>query len=663
MTVQLKSSNGINAILQNLAQSNCGCALCATTSLKEKKSTGNAGKALADSTQPNSVNALLGESENRWGNNGTVVKGKSTGAVTINYSFMASVPSYYNAKDDTSNFLSFNTTQRALTRFALRLYSDIANITFKEVSDAGKGGTLRFGFASPSSPSTRGWAWLPQTHEKGGDVWINRSFANDISVGSWTFGTLLHEIGHALGLKHPFDSTPKLLDWEDNYKYTNMSYKQHPNTANVRPRTPQLYDVAAIQYLYGKNWSTRSGNDTYSWGTNESFIQTIWDGNGRDKIDASNQIRPAVINLAPGTFSSIGAQQNDSGDAYENVAIPSDVVIEDATGGSGSDWLFGNGADNFLAGMAERDYLYGMNGNDILAGGGSGNYLNGGNGNDFAVGGEGIDTILGEQGSDTLYGATGNDDMDGGWDNDNLYGNDGHDTLKGNYGSDYLVGGSDGSTLTNTGDDFLDGGFGSDILKGQDGNDTYVVDSSLDQVIEVAYEGNDTVRSSISYTLGNHTENLTLTESAYSGAGNSLNNMITGNDSNNELVGHGGTDTLTGGNGIDRLNGYGTIVTNESQFDLLIGGSGADYFVLGGTWGVSYIETGDGYAIVQDWDAAADWFQARGNAGQYSLEFKNVLGSSTVDTEIYYLSGGAKDRIGIVQDTTNVSIYRDFSFV
>jgi len=108
--------------------------------------------------------------------------------------------------------------------------------------------------------------------------------------------------------------------------------------------------------------------------------------------------------------------------------------------------------------------------------------------------------------------------------------------------------------------------------------------------------------------------------------------------------------------------------TSGEQFDYLTGGDGNDYFVLGGsineysTANVVYY-TGNGSALIQDWDPILDFIQTPGDASQYRLEFRNVTGSTALDTEIYYISGAINDRIAIIADTTNVSFSRDFRFI
>ncbi|HEY9905634.1 MAG TPA: calcium-binding protein [Candidatus Sericytochromatia bacterium] len=261
------------------------------------------------------------------------------------------------------------------------------------------------------------------------------------------------------------------------------------------------------------------------------------------------------------------------------------------------------------------------------------------------------DTITGNSRNNILDGRAGNDTLNGGWGNDTLLGGDGND--------------------------FLDGGRGNDSMSGGTGSDIYTVDSRFDRISESLNAGTDAVNASISYILGANVENLTLTDSAnLSGTGNSLNNAIRGNagnntlsggagndtliggDGNDILIGGAGNDSLSGGNGSDRLNGYSTSLRGGPQSDRLSGGAGSDYFILGGTWGVSY--QGFGYATITDWDASSDFIEVCGSCGQYSVVSGNFSGgSSALDTGVYF----GTDLIAVVQDSTNVNISENFIFV
>ena len=127
-------------------------------------------------------------------------------------------------------------------------------------------------------------------------------------------------------------------------------------------------------------------------------------------------------------------------------------------------------------------------------------------------------------------------------------GNNLDNIITGNNSDNYLEGGD--------GNDELDGGLGSDSMSGQLGDDSYYVDNINDTITELTNEGSDTVYSSITYTLGENLENLTLNGNAeIDGTGNNLENIIIGNNNNNYLEGLIGNDTLIGGNGNDTLNG------------------------------------------------------------------------------------------------------------
>jgi Ca2+-binding RTX toxin-like protein len=176
---------------------------------------------------------------------------------------------------------------------------------------------------------------------------------------------------------------------------------------------------------------------------------------------------------------------------------------------------------------------------------------------------------------------------------DTLTGGSGNDTLNGHGGNDTLIG--------NAGNDVLDGGAGSDTLRGGTGDDLYVVDDAGDVVTEHAAEGIDTVQSSISYTLGAHVENLTLTgAAAIDGRGNALDNVLRGNGAGSVLHGLAGNDALYAGGGDEAHGGAGNDVlyaeNSVGNISTLYGDDGDD--VLNGGAGLNFLVGGFGNDII-----------------------------------------------------------------
>jgi len=276
-----------------------------------------------------------------------------------------------------------------------------------------------------------------------------------------------------------------------------------------------------------------------------------------------------------------------------------------------SSTLYGSSIDDTMIGGSKNDILYGYNGDDTI---------DGGKGADNMIGGEGDDTYIVDNMSDQIT-----EEENEGTDLvqasvsytlsqyvENL-------TLTGN-ASINGTGNDDANIITgNTGNNILDGGADADILIGGKGNDTYIVDNENDVVTELTNEGTDLVKTSISYTLSDNVENLTLTGSAdINGIGNDLNNIITGNDGNNNLSGGLGKDTLNGGVGNDTLDG-------GDDIDKLVGGAGDDTYI------VDLIKTGKSAASYKV--ALQDTITEAANAGTDTVQLRSLSGTDYSDMD------------------------------
>jgi len=601
----------------------------------------------------------------------------------ISYSFMTTKPDA-DRFDSWTAFRPFGDQAQAMVEQAFQLYENFANIQFTE--DPNGTGDIQIGYID--IPSFGGYSTGIGAPSY---LWMNwqqdETAPPELAVGSSAFTTLLHEIGHAIGLKHPHSGDVGLPAYQDNDQFTLMSYNGHPTMGGVTPRTPQLFDIAAIQHLYGANQDARLGNDIYFWDTNETFIETIWDAGGTDLITALNQTRDVFIDLNPGGFSSIGA--NGSRNASNNLAIAFGTLIENAFGGSGDDTLYGNAQANILSGMdgsdqllgkSGDDELYGGDGNDDLRGGdgndtlyggdgqdelrgeggddilfgnagddelygGNGNdALNGGNGNDILKGGSGDDRLEGRHGNDTLEGGAGNDTLEGWTGRDRLFGNDGNDRLYGQWADDTLYGGAGNDYLDGgAANDELHGGVGDDTLYGGDGNDAMRGNQGHDRLF--GEDGND----NLSGDLGN--------DLVVGGAGDDL---LRGNRGHDRVHGGLGNDVLYGGDGNDYLDGVSnnqvSFGSSADQFDQLTGGRGADDFGLYASYQLDPYYLGAGYAIITDLNRdEGDKIIISDGAG-YTLGMGNWSGNAQLDTGIYYND----DLIGVVQDNTSVDLAVDF---
>jgi Ca2+-binding RTX toxin-like protein len=570
-------------------------------------------------------------------------------------------------------FVPFTEAQVAATHKAIQYWDDVMAPTFVHThiddADIAFGNYVGEGQAYARIMQQRvtstEWAnW--QIQDIAGDVWVNVNAPSNFHLdeGGYGLNTLVHEIGHGFGMLHPGDYNGNGVTYanhaeyaQDTRSYSILSY-WNPRSLNSASdvdlmlhnfaygATPMVHDILAVQLMYGADMTTRTGDTTYGFNSNagrDAFdfnltpapTMTIWDAGGIDTLDASGFNVNQIIDLTPGSLSSIGGVRLEDAPSFEqvninriaagmapltlaayesnmaafrsnpdffgqglrdNVGIAYGVIIENAIGGSGNDTIIGNGADNILTGNA---------GNDVLDGGAGDDILDGGEGSDTASYGMSLNgvtvdlRISGAQntgnGNDTLIGI------------ENLSGSEFADSLTGDAGNNILIG--------RGGNDILDGGEGSDTVSYQFASAAVNV-SLANAGPHVTIEGSDTFISIENLTGSAFGDTLTGDDNANVLSGLAGNDTLVGGAGDDSLLGGAGNDVLDGGTGADTLDG-GTgddMLDGGEGDDTLIGGAGVDTASFAAAAGGVTVSLADGTATGQGSDTLTGIENLRGSA-------------------------------------------------
>ena len=379
----------------------------------------------------------------------------------------------------------------ALLNEVFEAWDATVDFTFVEQDESAAGlvGEFRVAYTDQSSGAAA-FAYGPGNNAVNGDIWfesedIDLASVDDFNssgVGSAGFNyfAALHEVGHAVGLSHPFDAGDAGVDdnlplAQDSMRNTVMTYSQldrnyvlfldstttpgsvtTSESYRIYASTPMLYDVEIMDAFYGgendADAAGSQGNTTYSFSNGPETLQTIVDVGGTDTIDASSQTRENVINLNAGEFSSIGIytiadQKTDLAAAHGVTQTWIQSVIDglDASASAANAYYAAHARtalytreDNVaIAHSAVIENAIGGSVNDTITGNAAANIIDGGAGDDRIEGNGGDDTIDGGAGTedvlvfnDVRANYTINDNLDGTYTIDHGAGVDGKDDFQ-----------------------------------------------------------------------------------------------------------------------------------------------------------------------------------------------------------------------------------------
>jgi len=368
--------------------------------------------------------------------------GAAWDAQRITYSFPTSADVYgtplsYGDPAPFNGFLPVTAQQKGEILRAFSLISSYTGVSFAEITEsADTHATIRF--ANSFSPPTA-YAYYPGTYAQADSGQV-----------------VLHEIGHALGLKHAHETltygamNPDRLDIEFslmNYPNYIGSTEGH-QTASTSPQTFMMYDIAALQHMYGANFDRVSRTATYTWSATSGaefidgvsqgtpadnhIFKTIWTGGAASTYDLSNFSQDQVDDMNPGGWMSFSTAQLAHLNAYAPSKPAGDIH---ARGNLYNALLVDGDTRSLITNLATGP------GNDTITGNAAGNEIRAGAGNDTASAGSGNDRVFGDAGNDTLAGDAGNDLLDGGAGTDILAGGLGKDAFvyATGYGADTIL--------------------------------------------------------------------------------------------------------------------------------------------------------------------------------------------------------------------------------
>jgi len=598
--------------------------------------------------------------------NGLGVAGQPT---FVTYSFDATAAPYAaDAFSDAflASFKTFTAAEQDIARQALAAWADISGLTFLEVP-AGLGdirfGSYDFSLAPADSESSAGFAYLPYVLNFSDGAWED-PLSGDIFIaaGYATFEVLAHEIGHAIGLKHPFEDEIRLDPLLDDLAHTVMTYNPVGGPVSVLGSL----DALAVQHIYGGAQADGAQAASWSWDATRLILTQSGSVDGESLAGVAVADRIAAGAGADYVMARGGDDLVDGGDGNDTLAGGSGA--DTVTGGAGDDIVDGDDGADSLDGGAGADDLWGMDGADIVVGGADNDTLHGGEGVNRLQGGSGDDILIVWDGASFVDGGEGNDELwiappsadpvslsyaslmagGGTWTSIEtvvMFGDVGADTLQGGSLSDVLAG--------DAGADSLSGADGADELWGEAGADTLSGGSGSDNLYGgdgVSYLRGDDGDDSI--TGGGAFDDINGNAGADTAVGGAGDDWVVGGRDSDRLSGEDGGDIVYGNLGSDTCDGGAgdDLVRGGQQDDVLTGGAGDDW--LSGDRDSDTITGGAGADVFHTFgdaglDRVTDFSQAEGDRVQLDPGTQYTVAQVGADTVITMTGGGQMILVGV----------------